>query len=348
MSVHVALAGLGYWGPNLARNLASTQGAVLGTICDRRVDRLEAVGHDFPASRREADYDRVLADPSVQAVVIATPVHQHFEMAQAALEAGKHVLVEKPLARSSRECLDLIRLAEARKLILMSGHVFVYNSAVRWVKSFIDSGELGDLYYICSQRLNLGILRQDVNALWNFAPHDLSILNYWLGSPPLGAAARGFSYVQPGIEDVVFLTLDYPGGIGANVHISWLDPRKVRTMTIVGSRKMVVYDDVSADARITVYDKGVSRIPRPAAGESPLGRHTDFGQFQLLLRAGDVVIPRVDFSEPLKLECRHFVECIERGVAPLTDGHEGLRVVQALEAAQRSLESRGEWVELGG
>ena len=230
------------------------------------------------------DFADVLADDTIDGVVIATPVDTHFTLAKAALEAGKHVLVEKPLATTSADCEALIALADERDLRLMVGHVFVYNPAVRRVKELIDSGELGDVYYIYSQRLNLGQVRHDVNALWNFAPHDVSILCYWLDAEPTEVTARGFSYVQPGIEDVVFMTLDFPGGVGANVHISWLDPLKVRRMTVVGSEKMVVYDDVSADAKITVYDKGVTkllvdkseaslgelphvrRVPAPAAG----------------------------------------------------------------------------------
>ena len=218
----------------------------------------------------------------------------------------------------------------------MVGHVFLFNAAVRKVRDYIDSGELGDILYAYSQRLNLGKVRTDVNALWNFAPHDLSILSYWLGAGPERITARGYSYVQPGIEDVVFVTADFPGNIGANIHISWLDPQKVRLMTVVGSRKMVVYDDTNADARVVVYDKGVDTVP--ATG---LGTFETFGQFQLLHRAGDVLIPAVDFTEPLLLETQHFVDCIRDGTRPLTDGESGLAVVRALEAAQRSLDAQG-------
>ena len=216
------------------------------------------------------DYDAVLADDDIDAVVIATPVATHHRARPKGPEAGKHVLVEKPLPMTSADCVDLIGLAAQRSLTLMVGHVFLFNAAVRKVKAYIDSGELGDVRYIYSQRLNLGQIRQDVNALWNFGPHDISILGYWLDAAPERVIARGYSYVQPGIEDVVFMTLDFPKGVGANVHISWLDPLKVRRMTVVGSEKMVVYDDVSADARITVYDKGVSRTASgsPATGPS--------------------------------------------------------------------------------
>lgn len=345
MSTQIALVGLGYWGPNLARNLASLRGAELHTLCDLNAERLSHFGRHYPETRTTADYSVVLNTPEIDGVVIATPVHTHFDLAKAALQAGKHVMVEKPLAQTSAQCRELIALAESSKLTLMAGHVFIYNSAVRKVKEYIDSGLLGQVYYIYSQRLNLGIIRQDVNALWNFGPHDLSIINYWLGTPPLHVIAHGYSYIQPGIEDVVFMTLDYPGDVGANVHISWLDPHKVRRMTIVGSEKMVVYDDVSADARIMIYDKGVTKkalsLRASNANGTSLGRFESFGEFQLLLRAGDILIPKLEFEEPLKLECQHFLECIRTGKPPLTDGYEGLRVVEALEAAQRSLTANG-------
>jgi predicted dehydrogenase len=336
--VNIALVGLGYWGPNLARNFVALPEATLHTLCDTQTERLERLGRQYPSAKQQTSFEAVLADPTVEAVVIATPVQTHFDLALAALQAGKHVLVEKPLAQTTRQCQTLIAAAATQKVILMAGHVFLYNAAVRKVKEYIESGELGEIYYVYSQRLNLGIIRQDVNALWNFAPHDLSIINYWLGAAPESVTARGYSYLQPGIEDVVFITLDFPGGIGANVHISWLDPNKVRRMTVVGSHKMVVYDDVSADAKVMVYDRGFTKKPN----DSSLGRYESFGEFQLLLRAGDIIIPKIDFVEPLKLECSHFIECIKSGNNPLSDGYDGLRVVQVLEAAQQSLKKRTE------
>ena len=345
MTIKVALVGLGYWGPNLARNLASLSGAQLHTLCELREERLTQYARQYPAARTTTDYSVVLNEPEIDAVVIATPAHTHFELAKAALWAGKHVMVEKPLAQTSAQCRELITPAENNKLTLMVGHVFIYNAAVRKVKEYIQSGDLGQVYYIYSQRLSLGRIRQDVNALWNFAPHDLSILCYWLDAEPQRVTARGYSYIQPGIEDVVFMTIDFPDDVGANVHISWLNPRKVRRMTVVGSEKMVVYDDVSADARIMVYDKGVTKrvnssTPLDESGTS-LGRYESFGEFQLLLRAGDVLIPKLDFVEPLKLECQHFIECIRTGHRPMTDGYDGLRVVKALEVAERSMLQNG-------
>jgi predicted dehydrogenase len=283
----------------------------------------------------------MLTDPDLDAVIIATPASTHFEFAAAALEVGKHVMVEKPLAQTSEQCRQLIERAEESQLVLMAGHVFVYNAAVRKVKEYLDSGLLGEVYYIYSQRLNLGILRRDVNALWNFAPHDISIINYWLGDSPAAVVARGYSYIQPDVEDVVFATLDYPSGVGANVHVSWLDPRKVRRMTVVGSEKMVVYDDVSQDSRVVVYDKGVKK---GSAEPVSLGAFADYAEFQLLLRAGDILIPKIDFVEPLKVECEHFVECVLTGERAFTDGRTGLEVVSVLEAAQESLARNGERV----
>jgi predicted dehydrogenase len=282
----------------------------------------------------------MLADDQVDAVIVAVADQFHVPLSIKAIQAGKHVLVEKPLAQTSAQCAQLVDLAAAGGLTLMVGHVFLYNAAVRRMKDYIDSGELGDVHYVYSQRLNLGQVRHDVNALWNFAPHDLSILMYWLGNGPERVIARGYAYVQPKIDDVVFMTLDYPGGVGANVHISWLDPFKTRQMTVVGSKKMIVYDDVSADARITIYDKSVARTRRSPEGGAP-GSYETFGEFQLLLRAGDVLIPKIDFVEPLRVECQHFVDCIQSGETPRTDGVSGLHVVRALEAAQASMDAGG-------
>lgn len=341
--INVAIVGIGYWGPNLARNLAISSDGRLHTLCDSRLERLAQLGKQYPGAKLESDYDKVLCDPEIDAITIATPVNTHFELAASALRAGKHVLVEKPLARTSAECRELISLADERGLTLMVGHVFLYNAAVQRVKEYITSGELGQIYYVYSQRLNLGIVRQDVNSLWNFAPHDLSIICHWLDAAPEWITANGFSYLQPGIEDVVFVTMGFPGGVGANVHISWLDPHKIRRMTVVGSEKMVVYDDVNADAPIMVFDKGVVKKLNERRS---LGGFETFGEFQLLTRAGDVLIPKVNFVEPLKVECEHFLNCIRTGDRPLTDGRHGLRIVEALETADKSLKANR--AETGG
>lgn len=340
MTVNIALVGLGYWGPNLARNFAGVKNGALHTLCDARPERLERLAAQYPGVRTTTDFDSVLNDPEVTAIALATPPKTHHPLGLKALAAGKHLFIEKPLANTAAECEDLIAAAAKAKLTLMVDHVFVYSTPVRRVRELIAEGELGDILYVYSQRLNAGQVRQDANALWNFAPHDLSILTYWLGTVPENVVARGYSFVQKGIDDVVFMTLDYPGGIGANVHISWLDPLKIRRMTVVGSEKMLVYDDVSADEKITIYDKAVKKT-RPGDPDPrliALPSYETFDEFQVRLRLGDVLIPRLDFVEPLKLVTQHFVDCILSGETPETDGVAGLQVVRTLEAVQRSLD----------
>ena len=337
MSLNVAVVGMGYWGPNLARNFAQLPGANLHTICDLRVERLDRARCQYPMVQTVESYLDLLQSPVIDAIVMATPAETHYNLVKQGLEAGKHVLVEKPLALTSHQCRELINIAAQEDRILMVGHTFLYNAAVRKLKECVSNGDIGEIYYVYASRLNLGRIRHDINAMWNFAPHDLSILMYLLDQEPRQVTAKGYSYIQPDIPDVVFLTLDFPNGVGANIHISWLDPQKVRRMTVVGSERMVIYDDVSAEAKIQIYDKGVSKKPNDVS----LGNFETFGEFQLLLRAGDIHIPHINFTEPLKLECSHFVECIATGREPLTDGEAGLQVVRVLEAAQRSLDSGG-------
>lgn len=336
-SIRVAQIGLGYWGPNLLRNLQRLPSVELRAVADTNPQRLANLNESSRVIRTTTDVPELCGDPTIDALVIATPAATHFDLAHRALEAGKHVLVEKPLAMSVEEGTKLVALAEEKELVLMAGHTFLYNSAVRRLKQYLDEGELGDVFYFYSQRLNLGRARQDVNALWNFAPHDISILLYLAGQLPAEVSARGFAYLQQGIEDVVFMTLAFPSGVGAHVHISWLDPHKVRRMTVVGHRKMAVYDDVNPDGKIAIYDRGMDRIP---TSDSPRDFRT-FAEFQLLPRRGDVVIPALDFPEPLQVECQHFVDCILEGKRPLTDGRHGLDVVRVLQAAQSSLQKNG-------
>ena len=336
--VAIAVAGAGYWGPNLIRNVAETRGARLHTICDLDRERLEKIGRRYPGTATETDYDRLLRDESVDAIVVATPVSLHHRMAMAAMKAGKDVLVEKPLAMTVVECRDLVRYAKENGRVLMVGHTFIYNAAVQLIKGLLDSGELGELLYVYSSRVNLGRIRQDVNALWNVAPHDISFVNYVLGASPTRARAIGRSYLQPGIEDVVFSVFEYPSGAVAHVHSSWLDPSKVRKTTFVGSQKMVVYDDVESEGKVKIYDKGVRRTTADA----------EYGEFQLRLHSGDIHIPKITFTEPLAEECAHFVECVVTRGTPRTDGLAGLSVVAALEAAQRSLASGGDAQDVAG
>jgi len=326
----LAQLGCGYWGPNLLRNFSALPECTVKYVVDSSAERCAFVQANFPFSCAIESHQIVLEDPDVHGVIIATPAASHFSLAKQVLDAGKHVFVEKPLATKVAEVDELSRRAARRNLVVMTGHTFVYNSAVRYVKKLIDSGELGDLRYIYSQRLNLGRIRSDIDALWNFAPHDISIIQYWLGDPePISIGRQGMAYMQEGIDDVVFLTLEYPGKVIANIHVSWLDPQKVRKMIIVGSRKMVVYDDI-AENKINIYDKGIDR-------RAILGENMDFDNPQVSRfnhRSGDILIPEVKFAEPLRVEAEHFADCIRNSRAPLTGLSHARTVVSILERAR--------------
>ena len=325
-SVQVGVVGCGYWGPKLIRNLQSIPGSDLRMVADLREDRLEHVGGLYPGVETTTSYDALL-DSSVEAIAIATPVSSHYQMARQALLHGKHVLIEKPLTRSLQEAEELIALADERRRVLMVGHTFEYNPAVVYLKDLIARGELGKIYYINATRVNLGIFQKDINVIWDLAPHDISILLYILGAKPDRVSARGAAYVQPRIHDVAYITLQFPTGVMADVRVSWLDPCKIRSITVVGSRKMVVYDDVEAAEKIKVYDKGVDAPPYSDTVE----------EFRLSYRYGDITTPNISGAEPLELECKHFLECIRTGRVPRSDGRVGAQVVKILEGAQRSL-----------
>lgn len=327
--LRIAQIGYGYWGPNLARNFYQLPDVELALVVDANTETLRRVRTLYPC-RTAPSADDALADPLIDAVAIATPARSHFALVQQALLAGKHVFVEKPLAMSTAEARTLVDLAAARRRVLMVGHVFEYNPAVRYIKEMIGAGELGDIYYLYSRRVNLGRVQSDVNALWSIAPHDISIALYLLDQLPEAVSCHGASCLNGEVEDVIFLTLHFPGNVLCHIHVSWLDPSKVREMTVVGSRKMVVYDDVSAEGKVRLYDKGVYRKGDPI-----------YGEFQYKLHSGDILIPRIDMQEPLMLECAHFVSCIRNRQTPQTDGVNGLRVVSVLEAAQRSLAAGG-------
>ncbi len=335
--LHIGVIGCGYWGPNLIRNFQIPQRSRVSRCADLDPVRLEHMRDLYPALRTTRDPREILDDPEIDAVAIATPVSTHHPLAMDALRAGKHVFVEKPLALSSEQCMELAAEASARQRTLMVGHTFVYTAAVNKIRDLIRAGELGTIYYINSTRVNLGVFQPDINVIWDLAPHDIAIMNYVLGSRPEHVAAHGKSSVRHGIEDVAFIDLTYPDGVIANIHVSWLDPCKIRRTTVVGSRKMLVYDDVSALEKIRVYDKGVSVPPH----------YDSFGEFSLSYRFGDILTPRLDDSEPLKVECRHFVDCIEGGQHPRSNSEEGLAVVRVLEAACESLRSDGRLVDIG-
>jgi predicted dehydrogenase len=327
----LAQFGCGYWGPNLLRNFSALPNCWVKNVVDSSAERRNFVQTNFPRTAAVPSVDIVLNDPEVNAVIIATPAASHFSLASAALRAGKHVFVEKPLATKASEVDELGQLAAERELVVMTGHTFIYNAAVRFVKKLIDAGELGEVRYIYSQRLNLGRIRSDIDALWNFAPHDISIIQYWLGDPePLSVSRQGMAYMQDAVEDVVFLNVVYPGKIMANIHVSWLDPQKVRKMIVVGSRKMVVYDDI-ADDKIAIYDKGIDR-------KAILGQNMDFDNprpMEFNYRTGDILMPEVKFTEPLRAEAQHYVDCILNKKTPQTGINHSRKVVSILERAQR-------------
>ena len=327
----VAQVGIGYWGPNILRNLVGNARCRVKTAVDFSEDRRNFVAKLYPSVATTADFAAVLADPEIDAVVLATPASTHCELALRCLAAGKHILVEKPFATSVEEVDRIAAAARAAGRVAMAAHTFNFNDAVRYLKQLIDSGELGEVRYIYSQRLNLGRIRPDVDALWNFAPHDVSIIQYLLGDPqPVSVMRQGMDYVQPGIEDVVFLHIVYPGKVMAHVHVSWLDPHKVRQMTVVGTKKMAVYDDV-AENKIEIYDKGIEP-------KAVLGQRMDFdhppGPQQFTHRSGDILIPQITFREPIKVEIDHFLDCILEGTPCLTGTDHAREVIRILSAAK--------------
>jgi predicted dehydrogenase len=292
--------------------------------------------------------DELVADPELDAVVLATPASKHAEHARAALRAGKHVLVEKPLALSTADCDELVALAAEVDRTLMVGHTFLYSQPVRMLRRLMEDGDLGRVLYTYAQRVNLGVIREDLNAMWNFGPHDVSIFLYLLGGAPVRVSARQFGVLNRRLEDVAFLILEFPGGVVGHIHESWLDPRKVRELTVVGDQKMVVYDDTDVESPLRIYDKGVAPLPHPPSEgkRRPVTRQEGFGEFKLQVRAGDIVIPRVDGAEPLRTEIEHFIECAQTGATPLSDGVHGRQVVAVLEAAELSAREGGRVIEL--
>jgi predicted dehydrogenase len=332
--VRVAVVGLGYWGPNLVRNLSELEDAELAWLCDLDGDRLAALGRRYPAVKLTESLDDVLADASVDAVVVATPVSTHFGLVRRALLAEKHVLVEKPLCASSTEAVELAALSAERGLVLMPGHTFVYSPPVVAIHSLIESGALGELYFVSSSRVNLGLHQSDVSVIWDLGPHDFSILRYWLGETPTHISATARSCILPNTPDVAFVDLSYAGGTLAHVEMSWLAPSKLRRTTIVGSEKMVVYDDTSSEP-VRVFDSGV-RLRDPET----------FGEYRLTYRTGDIVSPRVDAAEPLALELRDFCSAVQHGTEPRSSLALGVEVVRMIESTEQSLACDGARVEL--
>jgi predicted dehydrogenase len=334
--IGIGVIGYGYWGPNLVRNFAEAPGARLVGICDARADRLDQARRRYPSALLTERASELLADPRVDAVAIATPVSSHFDLAMQALQFNKHVLVEKPLAAASEQALRLIDEAVKRNRVLMVDHTFVYTGAVRRIQEMIASGELGDIYYYDSVRVNLGLFQHDVNVIWDLAVHDLSIMDFVLASKPVAVSATGISHIAGQPENVAYLTLFFTDNKIAHLHVNWLAPVKVRRTLIGGSEKMIVYDDLEPSDKVKVYDKGVSLSSSPEA------------VYQLLVsyRTGDMWAPKLDQAEGLQTETRHFVDCIEHTQQPATDAQAGLRVLRILEAAEKSMSGRGQLVEL--
>src|SRR5580704_1324356 len=334
--IKIGVVGLGYWGPNLARNFRALPDCHLQMMCDVSEARLKHLTSLYPEVEGTTDFGHALNGAGLDAVVIATAVRFHYAMAKASLLAGKHTFIEKPMAASSEECEELIDIARRKGLVLMVGHTFLYSPVVRKIKEIVDSGDVGEIRYISARRLNLGLFQKDINVAWDLAPHDISIIQYIMGEQPVTINCRGSAHVTPGIEDVTTMCLSFERQRTAIIHSSWLDPRKVREMTIVGSKRMIVYDDVMQQEKIKIFDARVERPPH----------YDTFAEFHYAYHYGDVYAPYIKQEEPLKIECQHFLDCIKGGMLPLTSGLRGLELVRILEASTESLKRGGGPVEL--
>jgi predicted dehydrogenase len=323
--VRIGVVGLGYWGPNLARNFAAIDGCELTWLCDASPEARDKLAPSFPAARATGDLQDLLDDPQLDAVVLATPVPTHAALAIRIAEAGKHCFVEKPLATTAADAEAAVSAAQQAGKILMVGHLLEYHPAVHRLKELLDEGELGGLFYIYGNRLNLGKLRAEENALWSLGAHDVSVVLHLIGEEPVECSAHGESYVREGVEDVVFCYLRFPSGVVAHLHLSWLDPHKERRLTVVGAKRMATFDDMAVEGKLTVYDKGFDEDVR------------SWGEY--IARSGESFSPRIANAEPLRIECEHFVQCIRDGATPRSDGHSGLRVVRVLERLQNSLDA---------
>jgi predicted dehydrogenase len=333
--VRVGVVGLGYWGPNLARNFDRLDGAELAYCCDLDEANLAKARSLYPDAVVTDDYARLLADDSLDAVVVATSVPTHYALGKKALGAGKHTFIEKPIALKATDAADLLVTAQSKGLKLMVGHLLEYHPAVRKLKEMVDGGSLGKVFYVYANRLNLGKVRTDENALWSLGPHDISVLNFLIGEEPEEVSARGECYLQDGVEDVVFGYIKYPSGVIGHLHVSWLDPHKSRKITVVGSEKMVVFDDMEAERKVTIYDKGATTTRT---------KFETYGEF-VTLHFGDIHIPKIGNEEPLKVEAQHFVDAIRNDTQPLSDGRDALNVVRVLDAMERSLRNGGQPVK---
>jgi len=334
----MGVVGCGYWGPNLIRNFNTLPDCNLKLICDRDEQRLRHLTDLYSGVEAVTDFENMLKGSDLDAISIATPVRHHFPLAKASLEAGKHTLIEKPMAVSSEECAELNEIADRNGLVLMVGHTFLYSSPVRHIKKIIDDGEIGAIQYISSRRLNLGLFQKDINVVWDLAPHDISIILYLMGDEPVSVNCQGSANVTPGVEDVAMLSMHFKSGGYASVHNSWLEPNKVREMTIVGTKRMIVYDDVEPLQKVKIYDMRVERPPH----------YDNFAEFQYSYHYGDMIVPRIQHEEPLRVECQHFVDCIANGDRPFTCGESGKDLVEILEASTESLKVGGGQIAMNG
>lgn len=332
----LGVIGCGYWGPNLIRNFAALPECTVKLACDANAARLKHIQSVYPNIAVTSEVNEIVESPEIDAVAIATPVWTHYDIAKAALAAGKHVLIEKPMASTSAQCRELIDIANEKKLTLMVGHTYIYSPSVRKIKEIVDSGDIGELFYISSQRLNLGLFQKDINVAWDLAPHDISIILYVTGSVPLAVNCQGKSHINPGIEDVTNMSLNFRNGGFATIQTSWLDPNKVRRMTFVGNQRMILFDENEPIEKIRIYDKRVNVPPH----------YDTFAEFHYSYHYGDIHSPYVNQVEPLKTECLHFIECVRDGRRPVTSGLQGLQVVQVLEAASQSLKNHGARIEI--
>jgi predicted dehydrogenase len=341
--VRVGLIGYGYWGPNLVRNFAEGPGSEVAAVSDLRPDRLAKVKSRYPTVHTTTDYHELLDDSSIDAIAIVTPVSTHFDLARQALEAGKHVFVEKPLAEITAQASWLVEEARRRKKVLMVDHTFIYTSAVQKIRELVAGNHLGKIYYYDSVRVNLGLFQHDVNVLWDLAVHDLAIIDYVFdGLAPIALSATGMSHVPGEPENIAYLTLFFPENLIAHVHVNWLAPVKIRRTLLGGSKKMIVYDDVEPSEKVKVYDKGISLGVKGGVSENPESVY----RMLIHYRAGDMWAPQLEMTEALQAEVAHFIQCVEKGRQPISDGEAGLRVVRILEAAADSLSRRGSLVTL--
>lgn len=334
--IGIGVVGCGYWGPNLVRNFRLLADCRMKSICDVSEERLNHLKQLYPGVETETKYENLLKDAGLDAIVIATAVRFHHAMAKASLLAGKHTFIEKPMAASVEQCEELIAIAKQKSLVLMVGHTFLYSPAVRKIKEIVDRNDIGEIRYISARRLNLGLFQKDINVAWDLAPHDISIILYIMQETPYSVNCRGAAHVTPGIEDVTSMSLHFSNEKSATIQSSWLDPKKVREITIVGSERMIVYDDVALQEKIKIFDVNVKRPPR----------YDTFAEFHYAYHYGDTYSPYVKQDEPLKIECQHFIDCIRNGRTPITSGTKGMEVVKILEASSTSIRLNGGPVDL--